>query len=65
MNVITSKENETIKQVRKLKEKKYRDESHVFLVDGMKRFSFVRTVLKMEVSTRNLSIKLPNKTVFM
>ena len=36
MNVITSKENETIKQVRKLKEKKYRDESHVFLVEGMK-----------------------------
>ena len=36
MNVITSKENEMIKQVRKLKEKKYRDEKQAFLVEGEK-----------------------------
>lgn len=36
MTIITSKENETIKKVRKLKEKKYRDEKNVFVVEGIK-----------------------------
>lgn len=36
MQVITSKENEIIKNIRKLKEKKYRDEEHKFIVEGIK-----------------------------
>ena len=36
MQVITSKENEYVKHVRKLKDKKYRDESHEFIVEGVK-----------------------------
>ena len=36
MQVITSKENEQIKQIRKLKDKKYRDETGLFVVEGIK-----------------------------
>ncbi len=36
MQVITSKENEYVKHVRKLKDKKYRDEHHEFIVEGTK-----------------------------
>lgn len=36
MQVITSKENEMIKNIKKLKEKKYRDEENKFLVEGIK-----------------------------
>lgn len=36
MQVITSKDNEIIKNIRKLKEKKYRDLNNVFLVEGIK-----------------------------
>ena len=34
--VITSKENENIKKIRKLKEKKFRNESGKFLIEGIK-----------------------------
>lgn len=34
--VITSKDNESIKKIRKLKDKKYRNESGKFLVEGVK-----------------------------
>ena len=34
--VITSKDNETIKHIKKLKEKKYRDEYKEFIVEGIK-----------------------------
>lgn len=34
--VITSKDNENIKRIRKLKEKKYRNESGKFLIEGTK-----------------------------
>ena len=33
---ITSKDNETIKHVRKLKEKKYRDEYGEYVIEGIK-----------------------------
>ena len=33
---ITSKDNETIKHIKKLKEKKYREEYHEFIVEGIK-----------------------------
>lgn len=36
MQVITSKENETIKSIRKLKEKKYRDVENKYIVEGIK-----------------------------
>ena len=36
MNVITSKDNETIKTIKKLKEKKYRDSLNLYIVDGIK-----------------------------
>lgn len=36
MQVITSKENEIIKNIKKLKEKKYRDENNQFIVEGIK-----------------------------
>jgi len=36
VTVITSKDNEMVKRVRKLKDKKYRDEENVFIVEGVK-----------------------------
>ena len=36
MQVITSKDNEIIKHIRKLKEKKYRDESNEYIIEGLK-----------------------------
>lgn len=36
MQIITSKENETIKNIKKLKEKKYRDKENCYLVEGIK-----------------------------
>lgn len=36
MQVITSKDNEFVKNVKKLKEKKYRDEKNQFVVEGIK-----------------------------
>lgn len=39
MQVITSKDNDFIKEVKKLKEKKYRDSNHQFIVEGIKMVS--------------------------
>ena len=36
MQIITSKDNEIIKNVRKLKEKKYRDQTNQYIVEGIK-----------------------------
>ena len=36
MNLITSKDNEIIKNIRKLKEKKYREEQKLYVVEGIK-----------------------------
>ena len=36
MQVITSKDNELVKNIKKLKEKKYRDEKQQFIVEGIK-----------------------------
>ena len=36
MQVITSKDNEIVKKIRKLKEKKYRDEENVYVIEGIK-----------------------------
>ena len=34
--VITSKDNETVKKIRKLKEKKYRDQNGKYIIEGIK-----------------------------
>lgn len=36
MQIITSKDNEFVKNIKKLKEKKYRDENNQFIVEGIK-----------------------------
>ena len=36
MQVITSKENETVKIIKKLKDKKYRDETGLYIIEGLK-----------------------------
>ena len=36
MQLITSKDNEIIKNIRKLKEKKYRDINHEYIIEGLK-----------------------------
>ena len=36
MNIITSKDNEIIKNIKKLKEKKYRDINNEFIIEGIK-----------------------------
>lgn len=36
MDIISSKENETIKKIKKLKEKKYRDQNNEYLIEGIK-----------------------------
>lgn len=36
MQIITSKDNELVKNIKKLKEKKYRDENNQFIVEGIK-----------------------------
>lgn len=47
--VITSKDNETIKHIRKLKEKKYRDEFSEYIIEGIK--------LINEAINENLNVK--------
>ena len=36
MQVITSKDNEKVKHIKKLKDKKYRDEKGQFIIEGIK-----------------------------
>lgn len=36
MQVITSKDNETIKEIKKLNNKKYRDEKNEYIIEGIK-----------------------------
>ena len=36
MNIITSKDNEFVKHVKKLKEKKYRDICQSYIIEGIK-----------------------------
>lgn len=50
MDIISSKENETIKRIKKLKEKKYRDQNNEYLIEGIK-------ILK-EAINENAKIKL-------
>ena len=36
MQIISSKENELIKHIKKLKDKKYRDENNEYIIEGIK-----------------------------
>ena len=38
MQIISSKDNEIVKNIKKLKEKKYRDLENKFIVEGIKMF---------------------------
>ena len=49
MNIISSKDNELVKNIKKLKDKKYRDLENVYIVEGIK-------MLK-EAIVENASIK--------
>ena len=45
MNIISSKDNEVIKNIRKLKEKKYRDLQNEYIVEGIKPVSYTHLTL--------------------
>ena len=53
MEVIKSKENSLIKEVKKLKEKKYRDLNESFLIEG---FRFVEEALKSNFEVKYVFI---------
>ena len=51
--IITSKDNEFIKNIKKLKDKKYRDERNEFIVEGIK---MVGEAIKEEANIKNIII---------
>lgn len=53
MQIITSKENELIKNIRKLKEKKYRDFNNEFIVEGIK---MIREAIKEKAVIKKIII---------
>ena len=53
MQVITSKDNETVKQIKKLKEKKYRDSLNLFIVEGIK---MVKEAIQEEQTIKNIIV---------
>ena len=53
MQVITSKENEMIKGIRKLKDKKYRDETNAYLIEGIK---MIEEAIKEKVTISKIVI---------
>ena len=57
MQTITSKDNELIKHIRKLKDKKYRDESNEYVVEGVKLVEeAVKEIIVCEDTTRTYEI---------
>ena len=53
MNVISSKENEYVKHIRKLKEKKYRDQNNEDIIEGWK---MVEEAIQEKASIKNIII---------
>ena len=53
MNIISSKDNELVKNVKKLKDKKYRDLENVYIVEGIK---MVKEAILENVSIRQIII---------
>lgn len=54
MNIIKSKSNLHIKEVKKLKDRKYRNEKHEFLIEG---FRFLEEAIKSEFKTSMIFIR--------
>lgn len=61
MNIITSKDNTLYKEVRRLKEKKYRREKKQFFIEGLR---FFEEAIKSNYSVDNVFIKESNKEKF-
>lgn len=61
MNIITSKDNTLYKEVRKLKEKKYRKEKKQFFIEGLR---FFEEAIKSNYFIDNVFIKESNKEKF-
>ena len=53
--VISSKDNETIKHIKKLKDKKYRDEYGEFIVEG---FKMIEEAINEKVKIKTIIEKL-------
>ncbi len=53
MNIISSKENEYIKHIRKLKEKKYRDQNNEYIIEGLK---MVEEAIQEKAQIKNIII---------
>ena len=53
MDIISSKDNEIVKNVRKLKEKKYRDLENAYIVEGIK---MVREAIEEKAVIRQIII---------
>ncbi len=53
MQVISSKDNEQIKAIRKLKEKKYRDETNTYIIEGIK---LVKEAIEEKVNIKMIVI---------
>ena len=53
MQVISSKENEYVKHIRKLKEKKYRDQNSEYIIEGLK---MVEEAIQEKASIKNIII---------
>ena len=55
MQIISSKDNEQIKAIRKLKDKKYRDETGLYIVEGIKMVKeAICENVKIKTNTRNI-----------
>lgn len=53
MQVITSKDNETIKNIKKLKDKKFRDEAGVYVIEGIK---MIKEAIEEKASIKKIVI---------
>ena len=53
MQVIISKDNEKIKEIKKLKEKKYRDSENLFIIEGIK---IVKEAIEENQNIKNIVI---------
>ena len=69
MQIITSKDNETVKNIKKLKDKKYRDEAGLYIIEGVKMIEEAivanAKIDKIVVCDRNFYMKLQNMIAYM
>lgn len=78
MQVISSKENEIIKNIKKLKEKKYRDLNNEYIIEGIKIIqeaiqenAKIKQIIicddceKIQISHKKWCMKLQNMNVYM